>query len=84
MIGQLRSVDYALVNTETNEVLRTSTFESVLDRIAGHMTKSAQDLGRTNVTNYVVMEMRRATMGNVLYDKALEVRWQEAQRRQRA
>ena len=80
----LRTVDYALVNTDTNEVLRTSPLGYVLESIAGSMRSQARQLGRKDVSNYIVMEMRRSVMGNVLYDQALEVRWREGQRARRA
>lgn len=76
----LRPVDWALVNTETLDVLRTNTQRGVLDAICDHMKAHTIALGG-NPDRYRVMEMRRAEMGDVLYERAIDVRWQEAQRR---
>jgi len=77
---KLRAVDFALVNTETFEVLRTSTNELVLQAIADTMRTLAKQLGN-NGDCYRVMEMRRAEMGDSLYEQAIDVRWRESQRR---
>lgn len=76
-----RPVDWALVNTETQEVLRTSSNDLMLRGIAAIMAKAKADLGGDG-TVYVVQEMRRSTMGDSLYTQAIDVRWREAQRRQ--
>ena len=76
----MRPVDWALVNTETMDVLRTNTHEGVLNAICDHMRTQTISLGG-NPDRYRVMEMRRAEMGDALYERAIDVRWQEAQRR---
>lgn len=76
----MRSVDWALINTETLDVLRTASSQGVLETICDHMRSQTLALGG-NPDRYRVMEMRRAEMGDVLYERAIDVRWQEAQRR---
>lgn len=69
-----RKVDWALVNTETFDVLRTSPHQHVLESICNSMRAQARALGG-NPDRYRVMEMRRAEMGDTLYEQALDVRW---------
>lgn len=76
----LRPVDWALVNTETLDVLRTSTCESTLTAICNIMRAETLSLNG-NPDRYRVMEMRRAEMGDALYERAIDARWRESQRR---
>jgi hypothetical protein len=76
----MRAVDWALVNTETMDVLRTATNEHVLSAICDHMRSHTISLGG-NPDRYRVMEMRRAEMGDALYERAIDIRWQQYQRR---
>lgn len=76
MSGPHRNVDWALVNTETFDVLRTSSNQLVLEAIRDQLIATAQRRGH-NADCYRVMEMRRAEMGDSLYERAIDTRWRQ-------
>lgn len=74
------AVDFALVNEETHEVLRTSPDMFTLIAIARRMEAQREALGGVGIV-YIVKPMRRAEMGDAMYAQALDVRWRQIQRR---